>query len=255
MSDRHGFWKDLYRLRPALNIDEGPSGSQDIYDHFGCAPYNDNDVKRERRDRARLVLGFIDRAHPSRGSADNLLDAFDEADRAKRWRAQAGQPLLLEHRRSLGRHASGAAGMMVIVVEHLPEGVWLATSPDIPGLVVEMPTKDEAVIEARKVATELLSMRPPFDCGSGGTSLQMPNVRAWAWPTQRSSRCPSACARTAGGGASTARTSRAAHVGSSIRSAISPTPTRRTQGTKVFSRRRATSAATSGPRRTRARHE
>lgn len=43
----------------------------------------------------------------------------------------------------------------MIVVEPLPEGVWLATSPDVPGLIVEMSTRDEAIEAAQELAFEL----------------------------------------------------------------------------------------------------
>ena len=38
----------------------------------------------------------------------------------------------------------------------LPEGVWMLTSPDLPGLVVEAPTRDEVVAEAPIVAQKLI---------------------------------------------------------------------------------------------------
>lgn len=88
-SDRHGFWRDLWKLRKALDIDPEHSGSVDIYDHFGCAPYNDNDVKRERRDVARPILLtalIADEDSDLREHARLLLAGFNEADGAKRWR-------------------------------------------------------------------------------------------------------------------------------------------------------------------------
>lgn len=86
-SDRAGIFKDLWKVRKLLNIDPAHSGSVDIYDHFGCAPYNDNDVKRERRDAYRFVLAPL-RALDGRLGKEvrALLAAFDEADAAKRWR-------------------------------------------------------------------------------------------------------------------------------------------------------------------------
>ena len=41
-------------------------------------------------------------------------------------------------------------------IERLPEGVWLATSEDLPGLVVEAPTHDEAIEEAHAVAQKII---------------------------------------------------------------------------------------------------
>jgi predicted RNase H-like HicB family nuclease len=45
---------------------------------------------------------------------------------------------------------------VTICVTRLPEGVWLAVSDDIPGLVVETDTRDEAIDLARELALELL---------------------------------------------------------------------------------------------------
>lgn len=67
--------------------------------------------------------------------------------------------------------------MIAIIVEPLPEGVWLATSPDLPGLIVEMPTKDEAVAVARETAGELLLMDLQKQLtGSGGTTGDPPKL-------------------------------------------------------------------------------
>jgi predicted RNase H-like HicB family nuclease len=41
-------------------------------------------------------------------------------------------------------------------IEHLPEGVWLATSEDFPGLVVEAPTRDDLLEEVPIVAQKLI---------------------------------------------------------------------------------------------------
>jgi len=41
-------------------------------------------------------------------------------------------------------------------IEHLPENVWLATSKDLPGLVVEAPTRDEVLAETPIVAQKLI---------------------------------------------------------------------------------------------------
>lgn len=45
-----------------------------------------------------------------------------------------------------------------IIVERLPEGVYLATSEDIQGLTVEAETAAEAIAEARLVVAALLEM-------------------------------------------------------------------------------------------------
>lgn len=43
-----------------------------------------------------------------------------------------------------------------VIVRHLPEGVWQATSPEIPGLHIEGETVEEVQDEARAWAPELL---------------------------------------------------------------------------------------------------
>jgi predicted RNase H-like HicB family nuclease len=43
-----------------------------------------------------------------------------------------------------------------VTIRKLPEGVWLATSKDLPGLVAQAPTRHEALDAAREVAHELL---------------------------------------------------------------------------------------------------
>lgn len=42
------------------------------------------------------------------------------------------------------------------VFGELHEGVWLLTSPDLPGLVVEAPTREEVLAEAPIVAQKLI---------------------------------------------------------------------------------------------------
>lgn len=82
-SDRHGFWKDLWQVRRVLRIDPDHSGSVDIYDHFGCPPYNDNEVKRQRRGDARPVLLAAFAITPDdelRQHVQSLLSAFQRAD-------------------------------------------------------------------------------------------------------------------------------------------------------------------------------
>lgn len=41
-------------------------------------------------------------------------------------------------------------------IEKLPEGVWLATSDDLPGLVVEAATREELIDTVPQVAQELI---------------------------------------------------------------------------------------------------
>ena len=47
---------------------------------------------------------------------------------------------------------------IVITVRRLPEGVFLATSDDLPGLIVETETRDEVIVLARDLAVELLEL-------------------------------------------------------------------------------------------------
>lgn len=49
-------------------------------------------------------------------------------------------------------------GVITIVVRPLPEGVWLATSEDVPGLVVEADTREQAMDLARVLALDLLEL-------------------------------------------------------------------------------------------------
>ena len=46
---------------------------------------------------------------------------------------------------------------ITVVVRRLPEGVWLATSDDLPGLVVETETREEAIDLSPELALELLN--------------------------------------------------------------------------------------------------
>jgi hypothetical protein len=59
---------------------------------------------------------------------------------------------------------------VTIKVKQLPEGVFLATSDDVPGLTVECNTREEIVVAAPEIALELL------DIGSGHTLPQPPTV-------------------------------------------------------------------------------
>lgn len=45
-----------------------------------------------------------------------------------------------------------------IDVHRLPEGVYLATSEDLPGLIVETATREEAIDLARDLALELVDL-------------------------------------------------------------------------------------------------
>ena len=45
---------------------------------------------------------------------------------------------------------------IMVVVRRLPEGVWLATSDDLPGLIVETETREEAIDLSPELALELL---------------------------------------------------------------------------------------------------
>ena len=47
---------------------------------------------------------------------------------------------------------------ITVVVRRLPEGVWLATSDDLPGLIVETETREEAIDLSRELALELLEV-------------------------------------------------------------------------------------------------
>jgi predicted RNase H-like HicB family nuclease len=47
---------------------------------------------------------------------------------------------------------------VTIRVKRLPEGVFLATSDDVPGLTVECETRDEIIAAAPEIALELLEI-------------------------------------------------------------------------------------------------
>ena len=47
---------------------------------------------------------------------------------------------------------------VTIKVKQLPEGVFLATSDDVPGLTVECDTRDEIIATAPEIALELLEI-------------------------------------------------------------------------------------------------
>ena len=80
---RSGIFALIWRVRlwlRSFGADPNPAhhGSDNLRDWFGLAPYNDNDVKRERRDGARFLLLML-------GHQD-LIAEFDQADAAKGWR-------------------------------------------------------------------------------------------------------------------------------------------------------------------------
>jgi hypothetical protein len=50
----------------------------------------------------------------------------------------------------------GNVATITVVVRKLPEGVWLATSDDLPGLIVETETRDQAIDLSPQLALELL---------------------------------------------------------------------------------------------------
>jgi predicted RNase H-like HicB family nuclease len=65
---------------------------------------------------------------------------------------------------SMKSSSSGAGSYMAyplyipIVIERLPEGIYLATSEEIPGLTVECETPEETAAAAKDVAVDLLEM-------------------------------------------------------------------------------------------------
>jgi hypothetical protein len=53
---------------------------------------------------------------------------------------------------------SMTATHVTIRVKQLPEGIFLATSEEVPGLTVECETRDEIIVTAREIALELLEV-------------------------------------------------------------------------------------------------
>ena len=60
---------------------------------------------------------------------------------------------------------------VMIKVQQLPEGIFLATSDDVPGLMVECNTREEIAASAPEIALELLEIE------AGHTVPQPPTVR------------------------------------------------------------------------------
>ena len=75
--------------------------------------------------------------------------------------AISGQPVGLSSAvASHGLYGMNSLDAVVnISVRRLPEGVWLATSDDLPGLVVETDTRDEAINLSRELAIELMELQ------------------------------------------------------------------------------------------------
>ncbi len=46
--------------------------------------------------------------------------------------------------------------LITVSVRKLPEGVWLVTSDDLPGLIVETDTAEEAIDLSRELAIDLI---------------------------------------------------------------------------------------------------
>jgi predicted RNase H-like HicB family nuclease len=61
-------------------------------------------------------------------------------------------------------------------IEKLPEGVYLATSDDVPGLVVQGRTIAETLEIARDVAKKLIEMQSELDLAEPGETLDYPLV-------------------------------------------------------------------------------
>ena len=47
---------------------------------------------------------------------------------------------------------------VTVIVRKLPEGVFLGTSEDLPGLIVEAESRNEVIRTARHMAEELMTM-------------------------------------------------------------------------------------------------
>ena len=47
---------------------------------------------------------------------------------------------------------------ITLEIQRLPEGAYLGTSPDLPGLIVEAPTADEVVNLAPGIAKDLIAV-------------------------------------------------------------------------------------------------
>ena len=78
-----GIFKLIQAVRKWIGHRPDHHGSDNWYDFFGCFPYNDNNVKRERRDLGGptvLLLSLFSK------KADNLSLAILLADKERRWK-------------------------------------------------------------------------------------------------------------------------------------------------------------------------
>lgn len=65
---------------------------------------------------------------------------------------------------------NSASTTIMIHIRPLPEGVWLATSDDLPGLVVEAGSREEAIDLSKTIAIDLLEE------GGWGKDRQDPTI-------------------------------------------------------------------------------
>ena len=47
---------------------------------------------------------------------------------------------------------------ITLVIEHLPEGPYLGTSPELPGLIVQADTSEEVIELAPEIASDLIAI-------------------------------------------------------------------------------------------------
>jgi predicted RNase H-like HicB family nuclease len=71
-------------------------------------------------------------------------------------RARRGKKALMASDVASRLVAKDSAETITVVVRRLPEGVWLATSDDLPGLIVETDTREEAIDLSPELALDLL---------------------------------------------------------------------------------------------------
>ena len=59
---------------------------------------------------------------------------------------------------------------ITLEIEHLPEGPYLGTSPDLPGLIVQADTAEEVIRLAPDIAADLIEvMQEPSLCHSASS--------------------------------------------------------------------------------------